>query len=138
MRVGDEKDEDEADTVGASTLRVEHVKFNPDNIEFDFLGKDSVRWEKKIKISDADPAFIKNMKEFTQNKNRTDLVFHGIDSRHVNQFFGKCINGLTAKVFRTYHATKTLVSYLRNVKTQPNDGYQSRLYQAKMGNLELR
>src|SRR6266705_2649795 len=27
MRVGDEKEEDEADTVGASTLRVEHVKF---------------------------------------------------------------------------------------------------------------
>ena len=26
MRVGDEKDEDEADTVGATTLRVEHVK----------------------------------------------------------------------------------------------------------------
>ena len=27
MRVGDEKDPDEADTVGASTLRVEHIKF---------------------------------------------------------------------------------------------------------------
>jgi DNA topoisomerase-1 len=27
MRVGDEKDKDEADTVGASTLRVEHIKF---------------------------------------------------------------------------------------------------------------
>src|SRR5690242_4529935 len=43
MRVGDEKEEDEADTVGASTLRVEHVKFLPKGVEFDFLGKDSVR-----------------------------------------------------------------------------------------------
>src|SRR3989442_9802664 len=37
MRVGDEKEEDEADTVGASTLRVEHVKFLPHRTEFDFL-----------------------------------------------------------------------------------------------------
>ena len=42
MRVGDEKDPDEADTVGASTLRVEHVKLNSHAVEFDFLGKDSV------------------------------------------------------------------------------------------------
>jgi DNA topoisomerase-1 len=27
MRVGDEKDPEEADTVGASTLRVEHITF---------------------------------------------------------------------------------------------------------------
>jgi len=33
MRVGDEKDEDEADTVGASTLRVEHLKFLPHGVE---------------------------------------------------------------------------------------------------------
>jgi len=137
MRVGDEKDEDEADTVGASTLRVEHIKFNPDNIEFDFLGKDSVRWEKKIMFSDAGSAFIKNMKEFTQNKKPTELVFHNIDSRHVNEFFSKCSKGLTAKVFRTYHATNTLADYLKNVKINPNDGYYSKLHQAKMANLEV-
>jgi len=137
LRVGDEKDEDEADTVGASTLRVEHVKFNPDNIEFDFLGKDSVRWEKEIRISDADPAFVKNMRELTQNKKPNELVFHGIDSRHVNQFFTKCVKGLTAKVFRTHHATNTLVDYLKNVKVKPNDGYYLKLYQAKLANLEV-
>ncbi|MGD1837134.1 MAG: DNA topoisomerase I, partial [Nitrososphaeraceae archaeon] len=50
MRVGDEKDPDEADTVGASTLRVEHVKLEaPDLIIFDFLGKDSIKFHKEIK-----------------------------------------------------------------------------------------
>lgn len=137
MRVGDEKDEDEADTVGASTLRVEHVKFNLDNIEFDFLGKDSVRWEKEIKISDADQAFAKNMREFIRNKNKTDLVFHDIDSRHVNEFLSRCSKGLTAKVFRTYHATRTLVSYLKDIKINQTDGYYSKLYQAKMANLQV-
>ena len=54
MRVGDEKDEDEADTVGASTLRVEHLKFRENAIDFDFFGKDYVRWQKTLEISPAD------------------------------------------------------------------------------------
>ncbi len=65
MRVGDEKEEDEADTVGASTLRVEHLKFLPKGVGFDFLGKDSVRWEKTLDLGrhngfkSDDPAFVK-------------------------------------------------------------------------------
>ncbi|MBI2084356.1 MAG: DNA topoisomerase I [Candidatus Aenigmarchaeota archaeon] len=137
MRVGDEKDEDEADTVGASTLRVEHVKFNPGSIEFDFLGKDSVRWEKRLLLSDVDPAFVKNMREFTNGKKPSDLIFDGASSRDVNQFFGRCIKGLTAKSFRTFHATNTLVSYLAAVKVKPNDDNVKKLYHAKMGNLEV-
>src|SRR5205809_1816511 len=50
MRVGDEKEEDEADTVGASTLRVEHVKFLPQGVEFDFRGKDGVRLHMILKV----------------------------------------------------------------------------------------
>ena len=65
MRVGDEKDEDEADTVGASTLRVEHVKFLPKGVEFDFLGKDSVRWEKSLPLDGANSPIRKNLLEFT-------------------------------------------------------------------------
>jgi len=48
MRVGDEKDEDEADTVGASTLRVEHVGLKGNLAEFNFLGKDSVAAESEL------------------------------------------------------------------------------------------
>lgn len=138
MRVGDEKDEDEADTVGASTLRVEHVNIkNPDAIEFDFLGKDSVRWQKKIPLLEADPAFVKNMKEFTQGKKGNEMIFDEISSGHVNKFLSECVKGLTAKVFRTYHATHTLVSYLKNVKINPKDSGFKKLYLAKMGNLEV-
>src|SRR5256886_16975803 len=50
MRVGDENEEDEADTVGASTLRVEHVRFLSGRVEFAFLGKDSVRWQKILQL----------------------------------------------------------------------------------------
>ncbi len=50
LRVGNEKDEDEADTVGCCSLRVEHIKLydriediGDHIVEFDFLGKDSIR-----------------------------------------------------------------------------------------------
>ena len=58
MRVGDEKDPDEADTVGAITLRKEHINIVGDTLYFDFLGKDSVRWVKEYK---APPEVIKNI-----------------------------------------------------------------------------
>lgn len=44
LRAGNEKDEDQADTVGCCSLRVEHIKLTkPTTVEFDFLGKDSMR-----------------------------------------------------------------------------------------------
>jgi DNA topoisomerase I len=45
LRVGNEKGEDEADTVGCCSLRVEHISLvAPSSIQFDFLGKDSMRY----------------------------------------------------------------------------------------------
>jgi len=44
---GNEKGEDEADTVGCCSLRCEHVTLEPPNVlNFDFLGKDSIRYYK--------------------------------------------------------------------------------------------
>jgi len=39
MRVGDEKDKDEADTIGATTLRGSHVNIDGENVSFDFWGR---------------------------------------------------------------------------------------------------
>ena len=58
MRVGDEKDPDEADTVGAITLRAEHITVNGSVLHFDFLGKDCVRWIKDVQ---APPSIISNI-----------------------------------------------------------------------------
>lgn len=49
LRAGNEKDEDQADTVGCCSLRVEHIKLHEAKddkeyvVVFDFLGKDSIR-----------------------------------------------------------------------------------------------
>jgi DNA topoisomerase I len=133
MRVGDEKDEDEADTVGATTLRVEHVKRLEDvAVEFDFLGKDSVRWIKTLRS--PDPALVANMREFIRGKKPDDQIFDGVTSSHVNAFLSSIIDGLSAKVFRTYHATRTVEEALRSrdMKAAPD---LEKLYFAKEANL---
>lgn len=48
IRVGNEKNDDEADTVGCCSLRKEHLTFEEDNtLVLDFYGKDSMRFFKK-------------------------------------------------------------------------------------------
>jgi DNA topoisomerase IB/mRNA-degrading endonuclease YafQ of YafQ-DinJ toxin-antitoxin module len=138
MRVGDEKDEDEADTVGASTLRVEHLIFAKQNaVDFDFFGKDYVRWQKTLEVSPNEIAAIDNLREFCKGKEPDALIFDGITSRHVNEFFGKALPGLTAKVFRTYIATSVVRDYLKihNQFPEGTPEYE-KLYQARLANLE--
>jgi len=121
MRVGDEKDPDEADTVGATTLRTEHIKLTDSVIKFDFLGKDSVRWQETVQAVGDDKQFHDNLKELIKNKKPKDEIFHGITSRHVNAFFSGILSGLTAKVFRTYLATNVVKEYLKkhdNIKSK--------------------
>ncbi|HYB45030.1 MAG TPA: DNA topoisomerase I, partial [Nitrososphaerales archaeon] len=103
MRVGDEKDEDEADTVGASTLRVEHIILNDGSVEFDFLGKDSIPWKKTDR---PPPLVLRNLEEFKRGKKPETEIFHDVTSNMVNQFLSSIVPGLSAKVFRTWHATE--------------------------------
>lgn len=131
MRVGDEKDPDEADTVGASTLRVEHVKLAGDSLEFSFLGKDSVPWNKRDKPL---PAVLRNFKEFLAGKKPTDEIFHEVTSSMVNGFLSSVVPGLSAKVFRTYHATAEARNYLRSKDLREADDLD-KLYVAKEANL---
>tara|TARA_R110002050_G_scaffold85289_2_gene182004 strand:+ start:1964 stop:2188 length:225 start_codon:yes stop_codon:yes gene_type:complete len=49
LRVGNEKGEDEADTVGCCSLRKEHISLvPPSRLVFDFLGKDSMRYFNEV------------------------------------------------------------------------------------------
>jgi len=136
MRVGDEKDPDEADTVGATTLRTEHIKLIPNAIEFDFLGKDSVRWQETVQAVGDDKQFYDNLKELIKNKKPKDEIFHGITSRHVNAFYSGIVSGLTAKVFRTFLATNVVKEYLKNHDKIKSKSENEKLYHAKLANLE--
>jgi DNA topoisomerase-1 len=147
MRVGDEKDPDEADTVGASTLRVEHIKFPEKNgkqfIEFNFLGKDSVPWQKTLEVNSQDTrGLYNNLKLFMNGKEHNSPIFDRITSSKVNMFLRsidpKNVPGLTAKVFRTYIATKTVKEELSDpkIRIDKNSPEVEKIYVMKMANLK--
>jgi len=79
LRAGNEKGEDEADTVGCCSLRCEHVTLEaPDNITFDFLGKDSIRYYNSVQVESQ---VFKNIRIFKGNKNDEDSLFDRVNVR---------------------------------------------------------
>jgi DNA topoisomerase-1 len=104
LRVGGKKDsKEEADTVGVTSLRVEHLQLLESNtVKLDFLGKDSVRYCKKIQVhSDV----YSNLHEFIKNKSKKEEIFDLITSSTLNEYLDSFLPGLTAKVWRTYNAS---------------------------------
>lgn len=118
LRAGGEKGEDEADTVGCCSLRYEHVTFKPPNIVvLDFLGKDSIRFYQEVKV---DNQVYKNLKLFKRDPKREgDELFDRLDPPSLNKHLQNYMPGLTAKVFRTYNASKTMQDQLKKI---PNRG----------------
>uniref|UniRef100_A0A7S4JSB1 DNA topoisomerase 1 n=1 Tax=Odontella aurita TaxID=265563 RepID=A0A7S4JSB1_9STRA len=124
LRVGGEKDTDEeADTVGCCSLRVEHLKFDPNEeggdskeIELEFLGKDSMLFKQTIDFGAAmynenngmGEQVYENFKKFTKKKKPSQQVFDVLTPSALNAHLKSIMEGLTAKVFRTYNASKTL------------------------------
>ena len=148
LRVGDEKDPDEADTVGATTLRPEHVSIKDNGeVEFRFLGKDSVPWHKTTQLP---PEVVAQLRELLANAQARasssrrgghpsrdkPQLFPNVRSRNVNVFLDKAMDGLTAKVFRTYHASATVRNYLARAKVTPQDADYVKNYHAKEANLQ--
>ena len=132
MRVGDEKDKDETDTVGATTLRPKHVTIKPDGtVAFNFLGKDSVRWQKTI--TPPKPV-VDNLRAFITSTKSS--IFNGVRSEKVTEFLAQIVPGLTAKVFRTYHASKAVREYLQKDTTREIDPLYMKKYAATIANLQ--
>ncbi len=115
LRVGGSKDtKEEADTVGVTSLRVEHITLLEDNnIKLDFLGKDSVRYCRKVAVHSQ---VYKNIQEFSSGKNKKDELFDLITSSSLNEYLSSILKGLTAKVWRTYNASLLFQKELDKIK----------------------
>jgi len=113
LRVGGEKDTgEEADTVGCCSLRVEHVKFDvPEpQLHLNFLGKDSIEYDNTNEIT---PLAYKLIQKFMKNKKPEDQLFDHVQPADLNTYFHGVMDGLSAKVFRTYNASITLCQELQ-------------------------
>ncbi|CAI6281410.1 unnamed protein product [Periconia digitata] len=115
LRAGNEKGEDEADTVGCCSLKYEHVTLKPPHfVIFDFLGKDSIRFYDEVTV---DPQVFKNLKIFKKAPKTTgDDIFDRLTTSALNKHLNSYMTGLTAKVFRTYNASWTMARLLREMK----------------------
>jgi DNA topoisomerase-1 len=100
IRVGDEK-ETEAGTVGATSLRREHIRLHhsPPKVKLHFLGKDSILFEREEEVT---PEAYRNLMEFSSDEER---IFSGITTDDVRNFLSEAMPSLSPKVFRTYSAT---------------------------------
>jgi DNA topoisomerase-1 len=103
LRVGNEKSDDEADTVGVTSLRIEHITLKPDNIiKFDFLGKDSIRYVNETVVEEQ---VYLNVQKFMLNKKSDEDLFDLMNSSDLNEYLKTFMSDLTAKIFRTYNAS---------------------------------
>lgn len=118
LRAGGEKSEDEADTVGCCSLRYEHVTLKPPStVIFDFLGKDSIRFYQEVEV---DKQVFKDLMIFKRPpKQPGHQLFDRLDPSILNKHLQNYMPGLTAKVFRTYNASKTMQDQLDLI---PNEG----------------
>lgn len=122
LRAGNEKDEDTADTVGCCSIRVEHIKLHEklDDkeyvVEFDFLGKDSIRYYNRVAV---EKRVFKNLQIFMENKSPGDDLFDRLNTAILNKHLQSLMEGLTAKVFRTFNASRTLQEQLKLLTDGP-------------------
>ncbi|MGV9169268.1 MAG: DNA topoisomerase I [Promethearchaeia archaeon] len=150
LRVGDEKDPDEADTVGATTLRAEHVSFRDESIVFDFRGKDYIRWHKEIEApKDVYKVFkelhdnaVKRIDKYEAGEQKGDpkklaQLFPAIRSSHVNRFLSEVAPNISAKDFRTYHASKTIKEELEESDVTRDDSDFIKKEAVTKANLEV-
>ncbi|CAK9300368.1 unnamed protein product [Gordionus sp. m RMFG-2023] len=118
LRAGNEKDDETADTVGCCSLRIEHVtlheKLEDDEcvIDFDFLGKDCIRYQNRVPV---EKRAFKNIQLFMKNKNKENELFDRLTTQILNKHLNEQMEGLTAKVFRTFNASLTLQDQLNKL-----------------------
>ena len=109
-----------------------------DQLNFHFLGKDSVDGTKRLQHR---PEVIRNIQNFMETSK--EYLFEGVDSKKVARFLSEKMPKLTAKVFRTWKCTFTLEDALKKpqplekgVITRDSPDYK-KTYHAKMANYEV-
>ena len=119
LRIGNEKGEDQADTVGVCSLRLEHIDLNiNDKIKLDFLGKDSIRYKNMV---DIDSDVYQNLIMFLTNKTKKDYLFDFITPVTLNEYLKNFMEGLSAKVFRTFNSSKLFQEELNKITEKYKD-----------------
>ena len=125
LRVGGEQHAARTGHVGASTLRREHVQLHGAGAHLAFTGKAGVPWAVDVR----DPAELQLLRELLHVPGQpTDPLFRvggaPISDGQVNAYLKQAAGSqlVTAKAFRTYHATRLATEELAKAAAQtPSD-----------------
>lgn len=111
---GNEKDEDQADTVGCCSLRYEHVTLHDDLngkenvVVFDFLGKDSIRYYNEVSV---EKRVFKNLQLFKENKKEGDDLFDRLNTTMLNEHLKELMDGENDDRLMHHRETKFLIVF---------------------------
>lgn len=111
MRVGNEDSVKEADTYGATTLKVKHLNLNGGKATFKFTGKDNVKQD----VFTKNKKIISVLKELVKGKKGNDFIFEIDDAkiwdRAVNRYLAPF--NISAKDIRGFKANKLMEEILK-------------------------
>tara|TARA_B100001094_G_scaffold324208_1_gene376429 strand:- start:2212 stop:3468 length:1257 start_codon:yes stop_codon:yes gene_type:complete len=116
IRVGNEKGDDEVDTVGCCTLKRNNLYVSGLNLTLEFKGKDSIPYKRTVKMKSD---FITALHKVLVNKSKDDFVFK-INSSSLNNYLNKLLPGLSAKVFRTCHSSACFNKFVKHYSKSYN------------------
>nr|XP_042903447.1 DNA topoisomerase 1-like [Parasteatoda tepidariorum] len=114
LRVGNEKGKDQVDTIGCCSLRKEHINLRKMGrkcvVSFHFLSKDSMEYKNTVEV---EPLVFKAIQELLKGKGPKHKLFDEITPASLNEHLHTIMEGLSAKVFRTYNASKVFEEQLK-------------------------
>jgi DNA topoisomerase-1 len=96
-----------------------------------------VRWQREVELPQPVVQNIKEFKREAESSGRPEAtIFEGIRSEQVNSFLSQIMPGLTAKVFRTYHASTVVENCLEKSSVPKDESVLTKKHAATMANLE--
>jgi len=89
-------------------------------INFDFLGKDSIRYLNSVAVIET---VYEAVEGFCKGKKPDEQIFDKLDPSTLNEYFKEFMEDLSAKVFRTFNASQTLQVELDKFDATKKDSY---------------
>ena len=117
LRIGGERYAEVNGSYGTTTLRVEHVTVQGNEVRFDFPGKSGQEWHTLIEDPDLvaalAPMLARPHADTALAYEGTDGAWHSISAASLNAFLKEVTGGdFTAKDFRTWQATVVAAMHL--------------------------
>ena len=115
---------------------------NSNRIKLQFLGKDSMMYENTFEVDPVVHDLVMGWVSGDakgKSKRPNDPLFDAFSAGDLNQYLGKCMVGLTAKVFRTFNASATLDRLLveSERRMDENTNLEAKLAAYNMANKEV-